>query len=125
MRPNVPEAGTRLCALADVPEDNGLDLVFGPHEPRFRLMLFRQSEGIRAWVNECPHQKVATNIWPDVFCLADDADGRHLVCEHHWAMFRLRDGVCIEGPCEGAALMAVPVHLVDGEVRLGESPTAG
>lgn len=121
MRASVPAAGTRLCALEDIPDDNGVDLVFGAHEPRFRLMLFREGGGVRAWLNECPHQKVATNIWPDVFCLAP-ADGvRHLVCEHHWAMFRLDDGLCTQGPCEGARLTAVPVHVVAGEVRLGEA----
>ena len=121
MRPNAPEAGTRLCALTDIPEDNGLDLAFGSHEPVFRMMLFRVAGEPRAWVNECPHQKVATNIWPDVFCLTG-GDDPQLVCEHHWALFRLRDGLCTEGPCEGASLIGVPVHGVADDVLLGEPP---
>ena len=121
MRRHVPHAGTRLCALIDLPDDNGLEMVFGEHEPKFRLMLFRQADAVSAWINECPHQKVPTNIWPDVFCLSDADGARHLVCEHHWAMFRLSDGLCLQGPCEGASLIAVPVTLRDGNVFLGET----
>ena len=30
------------------------------------------------------------------------------MCAHHSAMFRFEDGVCIDGPCQGAALTPVP-----------------
>ncbi|MEZ5652502.1 MAG: Rieske 2Fe-2S domain-containing protein [Burkholderiaceae bacterium] len=121
LRRNLPEAGARLCGLSDIPDDNGLDLVFGEHEPRLRIMLFRVHETVHAWINECPHQKVPVNVWPDVFCVSQTDGVRHLVCEHHWAMFRLRDGYCEQGPCEGASLARVPVSVVGDEVRLGNT----
>lgn len=37
-------------------------------------------------------------------------DRRFLVCGTHGALYRLRDGLCVEGPCEGCALMALPIR---------------
>jgi len=33
------------------------------------------------------------------------------MCAHHSALFRFDDGLCIDGPCAGAALEAVPVEV--------------
>jgi nitrite reductase/ring-hydroxylating ferredoxin subunit len=34
-----------------------------------------------------------------------------LMCAHHGAMYRIADGVCFDGPCEGARLMPIPVAI--------------
>jgi nitrite reductase/ring-hydroxylating ferredoxin subunit len=39
-----------------------------------------------------------------------------LMCAHHSAMFRFEDGLCIDGPCQGAALMAVAIRIEHGQV---------
>jgi nitrite reductase/ring-hydroxylating ferredoxin subunit len=39
-----------------------------------------------------------------------------LVCGTHGATYRLRDGHCIEGPCEGLALERLKVRSVDGDL---------
>ena len=43
-----------------------------------------------------------------------DAEGRHLVCATHGAVFRVEDGVCLAGPCVGDQLVPVPLALLDG-----------
>ena len=47
--------------------------------------------------------------------------GGDLVCAVHGATFALPQGNCVAGPCRGDCLRAVPVHVADGEVRLGEA----
>ena len=44
------------------------------------------------------------------------ADGMHLVCGTHGATYRLNDGYCVDGPCEGMALHGLSVHRRDGEL---------
>jgi nitrite reductase/ring-hydroxylating ferredoxin subunit len=53
--------------------------------------------------------------FPDKFL---DQTGELLICSTHGARFRVRDGACVKGPCEGASLEPVPIHIRDGTVTL-------
>jgi nitrite reductase/ring-hydroxylating ferredoxin subunit len=53
--------------------------------------------------------------FPDKFL---DQTGEILICSTHGARFRVKDGFCIIGPCEGASLDALPVQVIDGNVTL-------
>jgi nitrite reductase/ring-hydroxylating ferredoxin subunit len=44
------------------------------------------------------------------------ADGAHLVCGTHGATYRVGDGLCIEGPCEGLVLHPLSVRLEAGDL---------
>lgn len=117
-RPHAPERGTLLCALDEVPADNGLERVFGDGPRAFRVVVFRVDDTVRAYVNECPHVHIPFNFSPDVFCVYE-IDGRHdLMCAHHTALFHLDDGACYDGPCRGERLHAVDVRIVEGQVRI-------
>ena len=41
-----------------------------------------------------------------------------IMCAYHCSVFRLQDGVCIDGPANGMALDAVSVEVRDGQVFL-------
>jgi len=108
--------GTRLAALAEVPPDNGLERVVGSGPGAVRVVLFRVADGVRAYRNECPHQRVPFDFGPGVFCVHEVDGDRHLLCPHHAALFRLDDGTCWDGPCVGERLQAVPVAVDAGTV---------
>jgi nitrite reductase/ring-hydroxylating ferredoxin subunit len=112
-RPNAPAAGTALAAIDEVPTDNGLERVFGDGPRAFRVVLFRVGDGVRAYVNECPHVRIPYHFAQDVFCVHEIDGRRDLMCAHHTAMFHLDDGRCYDGPCRGERLHAVDV-VVDG-----------
>jgi nitrite reductase/ring-hydroxylating ferredoxin subunit len=44
-------------------------------------------------------------------------DNRRILCGGHGALFRIDDGRCTAGPCEGDFLEPWPVEVVDGVVR--------
>ncbi len=113
-RPNAPAAGTVLAAVDEVPSDNGLERVFGEGPRAFRVVLFRVDDGVRAYVNECPHVHIPYDFSRDVFCVYEIDGRRDLMCAHHTAMFHLDDGTCYVGPCRGERLPAVDV-VVDGD----------
>ncbi len=118
-RPNAPAAGTVLAAVADLPADDGLERRFGDGPRAFRLVLFRVGEGVRAYVDECPHARVSLAFAPGVYCVQDGGGGRDLLCPHHAAMFELDGGLCWDGPCRGERLAAVDVVVQDEIVRVG------
>lgn len=79
------------------------------------LLLYRQGDEVRAWLNVCPHAGRRLDWSPGKFLKSREG---HLVCAAHGATFELRDGHCIAGPCRGDALKAVAVRVADGIVRL-------
>lgn len=79
------------------------------------LVLHRQGDAVRAWLNICPHAGRRLDWAPGQFLKSRDG---HLVCAAHGAAFDLADGSCVAGPCRGDTLRAVPVELRDGQVWL-------
>lgn len=80
------------------------------------LVLYRDGEQVRAWLNVCPHAGRALDWAPGQFLKSREG---HLVCAVHGASFELQGGICVAGPCKGDALRAVPVQVRDGKVLLG------
>jgi nitrite reductase/ring-hydroxylating ferredoxin subunit len=106
--PFAPEPETVLCALAEIPDEGAKEVVFGEGYDSFRVLLLRSGEGVRAYRNRCAHVHIPLNYEPGVFHLLD---GEVLMCAHHGAMYRIADGFCFDGPCEGASLSPIPVAV--------------
>ena len=80
------------------------------------LILHRDGNSVRAWLNVCPHAGRRLDWAPGRFL--KDKQGR-LVCAVHGATFELAAGECIAGPCKGSALKQIEVDVRDGVVVLG------
>ena len=79
------------------------------------LLLHRDGDTVRAWLNVCPHAGRRLDWSPGKFLRAKDGG---LVCAVHGATFELAAGECVAGPCRGAFLRSVPVEVRDGAVWL-------
>jgi nitrite reductase/ring-hydroxylating ferredoxin subunit len=66
-----------------------------------------------AYVNRCAHAGTPLDLWPNEFFTED---GRHLVCATHGAVYLPESGLCVAGPCPGAALTPLPVAVEGAEV---------
>ncbi|BAN26108.1 Rieske (2Fe-2S) protein [Caballeronia insecticola] len=97
-----------ICALDDIPDGGGL-------EAAPAVLVLRRGAQAWAYRNVCPHFSIPLNYEPDAFWTYD---GGLLMCAHHSAMFRFEDGVCVDGPCEGASLVRVPIRIEDGRVLI-------
>ncbi len=108
-------AGTLLCRLDAITDNGCIDVQVGVEESTERVIVVRS--GCRAWayLNRCPHFSLPLNSTPNHFLVV--GAGR-VMCAFHCAVFRFEDGACIEGPAFGMNLQRVPVHLIDGEIRL-------
>jgi nitrite reductase/ring-hydroxylating ferredoxin subunit len=98
--------------LADLPPVGAKGFAFREGEAVFSGFVVRRGDAVFGYVDSCPH-----NGWP--LAVADRYLTREkdlLVCSGHGALFRIDDGLCVAGPCDGAALDVWPVAIVDGAV---------
>ena len=126
-----PKAGETLCTLED--ESTYLfttgfvpwwEEYPGPHIPAPLQIGVAQDgdleerarEDIVAYVNACPHFNISLNYREPKFL--NGARDRFL-CINHYAQFRIDDGYCDEGVCEGHWLTPVAIRVEDGRVLAG------
>ena len=103
-----------LLALNDLPDGGLLEVEADLDGVAESLILYRDGDDVRAWLNICPHAGRRLDWAAGKFLLSKDG---LLVCAAHGASFELREGVCVAGPCRGESLRAVAVSVVDGQVR--------
>jgi len=110
-----------LCRLADIPDGGARG--FAVEGPAFaqRLVVVRRGGAVYGYVNSCPHVPSRLDYFTGEFL---DETGRLLECQGHGARFRIEDGVCVEGPCEGESLLPAPVRVADGRVWLDRTGAA-
>jgi nitrite reductase/ring-hydroxylating ferredoxin subunit len=82
------------------------------------LILHRDGDDVRAWLNVCPHAGRRLDWAPGKFLKSIEG---LLVCAAHGAGFELAEGQCVAGPCRGDRLRAVPIELRDDAVYLAPS----
>ncbi len=77
------------------------------------LLLRDESGAVVAYRNLCRHLPVPLDGGTGELL---SEDGMHLVCGTHGATYRLNDGYCVDGPCEGMALEPLTVRADRGDL---------
>lgn len=112
-RDSLPAGALALLSALPDGEPKACDgVVDGDAEP---LILLRDGDAVRAWLNICPHAGRRLDWAPGRFLRSKAGE---LVCAVHGATFELARGRCVTGPCVGASLRAVAVEVRDGAVWL-------
>jgi nitrite reductase/ring-hydroxylating ferredoxin subunit len=107
-----------VCGLDDIPNRRarGFQLLrrdADGQEKAWSIFIARWGSQVFGYINQCPHQQVNLDWERQQFM---DPNGLRLMCGKHGALFEIGTGRCVEGPCMGEALQAVPVQVIDGEV---------
>ncbi len=108
-----------ICRLSDL-DATGAKGVGLEWAGRWReIVVVRGTDGtVRAYENRCPHLELTLETRPDRFL---DENRAHLVCSMHGARFRIDDGACVWGPCEGQSLPAVGIEIAGDAVMLRDA----
>jgi nitrite reductase/ring-hydroxylating ferredoxin subunit len=109
-----------LCAVDAIGDGEARLFERVDGKERTGVILVRDGDALRAYVNACPHFGIPLDIGQGIKTFR-----KHLLCVNHYAVFRFGDGACIDGPCTGAALDAVAVAVRDGRVVLDDPAYAG
>lgn len=116
------DRGAHVCASAAL-VDGGPGVRFAVATPAGGEAAFaiRYCGQVYAYLNRCAHRLVELDWEPGQFF---DAEGHHLICATHGALYLPATGSCIAGPCQGAGLVPVAVHEHDGSVWLADPVAA-
>jgi len=112
--------GDKVCASNSL-QEGGRGVRFlveygGRFVPAFAV---RHTGRVAAYLNRCAHKLVELDWQEGEFF---DIEHHYLVCATHGALYDPASGVCVSGPCRGAALTAVSVREADGVVWLAGIP---
>ena len=103
-----------LCLLSDLKNGEAKGFNVEGSGIAQRLIVVRQGDGVKAYINLCPH--IGSRLDGDVGQFLDAEDPTMLFCDSHAALFRIEDGVCVEGPREGDKLFPADVTVVGDAV---------
>ncbi|WCT79240.1 Rieske (2Fe-2S) protein [Novosphingobium humi] len=107
-RPNAPPPGAVLGALTEIAPGGAKEYRFGRGRSTFSMFVVRLEDGVRAYLNLCPHFSLPLNQAPNQFLHGED-----ILCRQHFALFRADTGICFSGACEGRSLIAIAIHVSD------------
>jgi nitrite reductase/ring-hydroxylating ferredoxin subunit len=110
---NAEEVAKPLVMFDGLPDGGLLEVETEVDGVAESLILHRDGDHVRAWLNICPHAGRRLDWAPGKFLMSKDG---LLVCAAHGASFELREGVCVCGPCRGESLRAVAVEVASGQV---------
>jgi nitrite reductase/ring-hydroxylating ferredoxin subunit len=98
----------RLCALTDIADGGSAGFEIVEAGRSVRLLAVRRGETVYVYENSCPHRRLPLDFKPGHFL---DAERKFILCTNHIALFRITDGFCVDGPCQGERLAAVSARL--------------
>jgi nitrite reductase/ring-hydroxylating ferredoxin subunit len=105
--------GRALCRLDELANPGSAAYVVKRGATRISVFVVRKGDQVFCYLNSCPHIMAPLNYQTSGFL---DADGQHIQCSYHGALFRMEDGACLEGPPSQQCLTAMAVEIRDGLV---------
>jgi nitrite reductase/ring-hydroxylating ferredoxin subunit len=103
-----------ICAAADLIEaGDGVRFETQWEGRPASAFAIRHGGRVYAFLNRCAHVAVELDWQLGKFF---DAEGEHLICSTHGATYEPHSGLCVRGPCKGAALISIPVEEINGKV---------
>ena len=104
-----------LCRLDDIPDRGSNGFYTDGADRRLLYMAIRRGNEVFVYENRCPHTGLPLDFQPGRFLATD---GALIQCSNHGAQFRIKDGFCVSGPCQGDSLKAVKTEIRDGHLYL-------
>ncbi len=111
------DTGRVICALDELAGRPCRAFTVGGGPWPLSGFVVRRGDRVHAYRNRCPHAGHPLNLKPHDFLTPD---GSLIVCCSHGALFEIATGRCVDGPCAGQSLEALPVEVIAGHVFLGE-----
>ena len=108
-----------LAAADAIPPGQCRGFSVAAGEQTLELFVVNHQGRLYAFENRCPHTGVNLNWQPDQFL---DYENAFIQCTMHGAKFRVDDGLCLRGPCQGMSLQTLSLHVHDGRIWLEMAP---
>lgn len=111
--PGGPRSGEILCSLFTIPDGKAKEFSYRNGNDVRDIFIQRVGSQVFAYENICPHAHLPLNNAPGKFT---DKNGNFLMCHNHGALFDIKSGQCLGGPCMGRSLTKIEVDLKGGNI---------
>lgn len=101
----------RLCHPDDIPEGGSKGFQVAGE----KFFAVKQQGKVYLYHNTCPHLGIALEWVEDQFL---DASQSMIQCANHGALFIIKTGKCVAGPCSGQRLKAIAYELRDDAIYI-------
>lgn len=105
-----------IARLQQIGDPGSQEFSIGSGDWPLQGFVVRRGEQAFAYLNRCPHAGHPLNFRPSNDFLS--LDRQFIMCRSHGALFELKSGHCVAGPCPGQALRSFAVSIDDGDVVL-------
>lgn len=105
----------KLCRLDQLAEVDSRAFDLSASGLFQEVFVVRQQDRVYGYRNSCPHTRAPLEWLPDQFLSLDKC---YIQCANHDALFRIRDGFCVAGPCAGESLTPVVLEVRGDEIWL-------
>lgn len=106
-----------ICRADEIPDNSARGFSVARPGSTLDIFIVRKGKQFYGYVNRCPHTGVNLEWQSDDFL---ESDASLIRCSTHGARFRISDGFCIYGPCNGQYLTAVTLSVENDRIRLHE-----
>jgi nitrite reductase/ring-hydroxylating ferredoxin subunit len=100
---------TILCHSNDIAEGKSKGFQIG----ETFLFVVKKNNQLFIYENSCPHLGIQLEWQADEFL---DIDASMIQCSSHGALFKIEDGECLLGPCQGQSLTSIDFILTEGQI---------
>ena len=104
-----------LCKFSDLEDLSCKSFTVEVKQNSSRIFIIRKGDEAFGYLNVCPHALAPLEWNPDDFL---DENKEFIICAMHGAKFTIDEGLCVEGPCDGAGLTPVNLRVSDEMIYL-------
>lgn len=105
---NLLKANEPVKALANIKQLSNAKTTIVNDASGQSLVLIKYENGVRCFLNNCPHQDVPLN---EAYKIDVNPFEKTMKCSVHDAYFNIEDGLCIDGPCWDESLTSIAIKL--------------
>jgi len=111
--PGGPKRGEILCRLSEIEDGMAREFSYRHGDEMRDIFIHRMGDEIYSYENSCPHAFIPLNMDQGHFI---DKTGAYFICQNHGALFDIKNGLCVAGPCNGQSLTIIDVELKEGNI---------
>ena len=94
----------QLCSKDEISEGHAKGFLIGERN----IFAVKKNNIIYVYENKCPHLNIELEWLEDQFL---DSEKEYILCSTHGALFKIEDGLCVSGPCEGQTLTPMRIKI--------------
>lgn len=99
-----------LCHIDEITDPGAKGFKFKQGRTERLIFVVKKDGLVYGYNNKCPHAGINLEWQDDDFL---DMDKNHIQCSVHGALFKIENGDCLGGPCNGNGLTQINIDIDD------------